>query len=144
MIIRISTRNDLEVFEYPSGSWDGINDRLCELIGNSCQMVERVTPKRLYTDFGAIAQVTQTPGESVCMLVDEEGRLKVNHINWPGSILYQSDIHGQPIVGNILFVGQKWEGSGISFCGIDTRQFGILLPRLQKVVDRAKKAWVDK
>ena len=49
------------------------------------------------------------PGECVSMLIDEEGRLKPNRANLIGSYLYEYDKHGCPILGNILFIGERWE-----------------------------------
>jgi hypothetical protein len=40
------------------------------------------------------------------MLVDEEGRLKYRLPNAVGCYFYETDIHGQPIVGNILICAE--------------------------------------
>ena len=136
-IIRITTQNEISIHEYPLKNE---NEALQQLIGNGCSIYEHVMPRRLYRDFGAIADVTRIPGEAVALLVDEEGLLKENHINTVASILYETDNHGHPIMGNVLIVGKKWFGSGISFCGIDDTQFETLYPKLDKFVNRAKKA----
>jgi len=57
-------------------------------------------------------------GHRMVMLVDEEGLLKSLELNILGSWLYETDKHGYPIAGNVLFVGTKYTGMGIDFCGI--------------------------
>ena len=63
-------------------------------------------------------------GESkaVGMLVDEEFLCRDNKpkINMIGSYLYESDKHGSPILGNILFAGLAYgEDGGVDFTGIE-------------------------
>ena len=58
--------------------------------------IEHVRQKRLY-NFAS---------QKTCMMVDEEGLLKGLEPNPIGSFLYESDIHGWPIVGNIVIA---WE-----------------------------------
>ena len=58
--------------------------------------VEHIRPRRLY-NFAP---------QKTCMMVDEEGLLKGLDPNPIGSFLYESDIHGWPIVGNIVIA---WE-----------------------------------
>ena len=52
------------------------------------------------------------------MLVDEEGLLKSSEANILGSWLYETDKHGYPIVGNVLFVGTEYKNMGIDICGV--------------------------
>ncbi|MBQ4145437.1 MAG: DUF3846 domain-containing protein [Clostridia bacterium] len=42
--------------------------------------------------------------EGYVMIVDEEGKLKGNPINQVGSYLYQSHLHGDPIVGDVIIL----------------------------------------
>ena len=58
-------------------------------------------------------------------LIDEEGLLKPNKANLVGCYLYEYHKHGHPIVGNILFVGEKVGNDGIEFCGISEENFVI-------------------
>lgn len=134
-IIRISTQNEISVHEYPSIRE---NEILQMLIGNGCSMFECVRPRRLYQKYGAVADVTGTPGEAVAMLVDEEGLMKTNQVNSVGSLLYETDKHGAPIVGNILIVGEKWYNSGISFCGIEDSQFEKIYPQIEMLANKIK------
>jgi len=59
--------------------------------------VERVCPKK-------------TPG--VIFLCDEEGLLKHKPLNEHGCLLYGTEIHGQPIVGDILVFENRKDAKG--------------------------------
>lgn len=51
-MILITTDNEVKELEYPDGglkSWK----KLREHIGNGCELIEHVQPKRLYTEIGA-------------------------------------------------------------------------------------------
>lgn len=139
-IIKLSTDNEISVHQYPVGdTYDVENKAIRTLIGDTCRLYEHVMPRRLYTELGGINEVGKQPGRCVSMLIDEEGRLKDLPINLVGSWLYQMDQHGNPIVGNILIVGEMWEDDGISFCGICEEQFGLLYPKLKKITEKARK-----
>ena len=78
-----------------------------KLIGKECENVEIVHPKRLYT-----LTEEQYP---VMMLVDEEYLYhKTVQINPIASYLYETDVHGHPINGNVLIKRMKkrirWNG----------------------------------
>lgn len=138
-LIKISTDLELSVHEFPQGSYEEQNDYLRGLIGNGCSVYEHVMPKRLYTDLGACDHPTGIPGECVSMLVDEEGRLKPNAVNMVGSYLYMTDRHKNPIMGNILLVGEELGDDGLDFCGIEEGEFERLVAELNTLVLRAKK-----
>lgn len=95
-IIKISTELEMTIHDFPEGTMREQNKVLCELIGNGCDIVEHVMPKRLYTMLKMSPTPTRTPGECVSMLIDEEGRLKPNRANLIGSYLYEYDKHGCP------------------------------------------------
>lgn len=114
-VIKVSTDRKISVHEVSLN-----NKMLCELIGNNCDCVEQVLPRRLYSEL----HHTNDPstGKGVVMLVDEEGLMKDdfwNNLNLVASWLYETDKHLSPIVGNVLFVGVKYENMGISFCDLD-------------------------
>ena len=70
-MILITTDNEVKELEYPDAglkSWK----KLKEHIGNRCELIEHVQPKRLYTEIGAGIEVKNVPGSKVSMLVDEE------------------------------------------------------------------------
>ncbi len=125
-IIKISTDLELTVHEFLTGTYEQQNKFLCELIGNYCNIYEHVMPARLYTELHMRKQATKIAGQCVSMLIDEEGFLKENTPNLIGSYLYETDKHGHPIMGNILFVGEKWNNGGIDFCGIADSLFELL------------------
>lgn len=134
-IIRVSTDNEVTVHDYPEGSFSQQNAVLNELIGNGCEIFESVSPKRLYEKLRFQCEPTMNEGESVSMLVDEEGLLKDEPIINPiGSYLYETDKHGCPIVGNILFVGEQISGDDILYCGLSDTNFTRLKDCLDKMV----------
>ena len=121
-IIKISTDLELTVHEIPEGNYYAQNKVFKELIGNKCSIYEHVMPNRLYTELNMKNEVTSIPGQCVSMLIDEESLLKPNITNLVGSYLYETDKHNVPIMGNILFVGEK-RNDGIDFCGIEEETF---------------------
>lgn len=133
-IIRISTNNEISVHDFLEGNHTEQNRVLRELIGNGCCIYEHVMPRRLYTDLHMKNRPTRVPGQCVSMLVDEEGGLKESVPNLIGSYLYETDKHGYPIMGNVLFVGEQWDENGIEFCGIEASTFAVLHLQLNKLV----------
>lgn len=133
-LIKISTDLELTVHEFPSGTYLEQNTFLRNLIGNGCDLYERVMPGRLYTELKMKSRPTKIPGQCVSMLIDEEGLLKENEPNLIGSYLYKTDKHGYPIMGNVLFVGEEWGGDGIDFCGIENETFKLLELELNNMV----------
>ena len=133
-IIRVTTDNIVTVHDYPNGDFSQQNTALSELIGNGCELVEGVRPTRLYSKLKFSCQPTMNEGESVSMLVDEEGLLKDDVIVNPiGSYLYGTDKHGQIIAGDILFVGEQIAGDGISYCGLSDVNFNRLKNFLEQM-----------
>lgn len=133
-LIKISTDLEMTVHEFPTGSYEQQNKFLRELIGNNCDIYEHVMPRRLYTDLHMKGHPTKVPGQCVSMLIDEEGKLKENVPNLIGSYLYETDKHGCPILGNVLFVGEEWGGDGIVFCGIEDSVFKQLELQLNNMI----------
>lgn len=140
-MIRVSTELELTVHEYPQGTYEAQHEQICKLIGNDCRIYEHVMPNRLYSELNMNNRPTRVPGQCVSMLIDEEGRLKKHPVlNYLGSYLYESDKHNNPIVGNILFVGEEWTSEGIDFCGIDESVFEILEKKLTGLINDMKTA----
>ena len=107
-LIKISTELEMTVHDFPTGNHRKQNKVLRELIGNGCNLYEHVMPRRLYTELHQRNHPTKIPGQCVSMLIDEEGRLKEDmKPNLIGSYLYETEKHGNPIMGNILFVGEE-------------------------------------
>lgn len=138
-IIRITTDNEISVHEYPAGSYMAENTALRKLIGPCCELYEHVMPKRLYKELGGSNRVSSVPGNCVNMLVDEEGLLKKLPANIVGSWLYESDLHGWPIVGNVLITGEVETDDGICFCGMSDDQFALLYPKLKSLTEKVRK-----
>ena len=139
-IIRISTELLLTVHEFPEEKTSCEQNKVLRgLIGRDCSMYEHVMPKRLYKVLGGSNRVTNKPGNCVNMLVDEEGILKGLPYNLVGSYLYETDIHGNYIVGNILIAGEVMTEDGICFCGMSEEQFNLLYPQLEKITEKARK-----
>lgn len=137
-IIKISTDLEMQVFEYPEGDLSAQMQALQDLVGNGCDYVERVRPRRLYTMLGVPRVVTTNPGECATMIVDEDGLLRNLPVNAVGSWLYETDRHGSPIVGNIVIVGEIYVGTGIKFCGISDDLFERLYPKLQQIIEKVR------
>ena len=116
-LVRVSTDLQVTIHDYPEGSYQIQNKALRKLIGNDCDLYESVSPKSLYSKV-KIGKNMEKEGHRMVMLVDEEGLLKSLESNIIGSWLYETDKHGYPIAGNVLFVGTKYTGMGIDFCGI--------------------------
>lgn len=129
-IIRITADNEITVHDFPTGDYEEQNDFLRGLIGGKCELYEHVMPNRLYTILGAPKQM----GNAVCMLVDEEGYYHDLDVNYIGSWLYETDLHGSPIVGNILFIAEEFGDEGIDFCGLSEEKFNLLMPKFENFV----------
>lgn len=133
-LIKISTDMELTVHDFPDGDYVQQNEVLRGLIGNYCSIYEHVMPRRLYKELGVTDHPTKVPGKCVSMLVDEEGRLRENEPNLIGSYLYESERHGNPIMGNVLFVGEQCGKDGIDFCGIEESVFKKLELELNNMI----------
>ena len=128
-MIKITTENQISVHDFPEGSFGEQNQALRNHIGPKCELYEHVMPKRLYSELCGSRQ----RGNCVSMLIDEDGHYHELPENLVASWLYD------PILGNVLIVGEKWEGSGISFCGVPGDQFDLLFPQLRKLTEEARK-----
>lgn len=137
-IIKISTDNEVSIHDFPEGSFLKQHRVLRGLIGPRCELYERVTPERLYTELGASNEASTKKGARVSMLIDEEACYHDLEDNLVGSWLYGADKHGNAIRGNILFVGETWSEDGVDFCGIAEDQFAMLLPKLTELAEKAR------
>ena len=105
-IIKVSTELEMSVHEFPEGTMREQNKVLYGLIGNGCDLVEHVMPKRLYTELKMPSSPVKEPG---C-----------------------------PIVGNILFIGEKMGDDGVEFCGISEENFSLLETELKNMITAMK------
>lgn len=53
-----------------------------------------------------------------CMIVNEEWLLKNLSLNRAGSLLYGTQFHGYPIVGDIVIMAEGWTPEGLDIVGI--------------------------
>lgn len=137
-IIKVSTNLEVSTHTFPKGTLEEQRMQLCALIGNGCTMLEMVRPRRLYGN--SVGELEHTleilekgKSKAVGMLVDEEFLCRDNkpEINTVGSYLYETDQHGSPILGNVLFVGLAYgEDGGIDFTGIEGETFKKLYKQL--------------
>lgn len=104
-IIKVSTDLKIEEYDFSEMNYQKQLKIVNNLIGNDCSDYEIVYPVRLYTELGMSNNPDIEPNKSVCMLVDEEGLSKGIDINIVGSYLYRTDLHGNPIAGNVVFAG---------------------------------------
>ena len=86
------------------------------------------------TEIGCPSEI----GKAVSMLVDESGLYKDLELNAVGSWLYETDKHMNPVVGNILFVGEYLTMDGAEFCGIPDAEFKRLYPILEDLTKKVR------
>lgn len=133
-IIKVSIDLEVTVHDFPEGALTEQNKKLYELIGNGCNMIENVMPKRLYRELGHTTTVLKENSKCVSMLVDEEFLFRNGlRSNLIGCYLYETDKHRSPIMGNILFVGNAYIGDGIGFTGIELETFETLYAQLKNM-----------
>lgn len=83
----VTTGNEMRLVDYDPPNYDIIR----EAVGG---WYEHVLPRRLPQPY--------------CMMVNEEGLLHNLPINTLGSYLYQTYVHGSPIVGNIIILKEGY------------------------------------
>lgn len=137
-IIRITTDNEIFTHEFPQGSITTVNKELYSLIGPHCELMEHVMPNRLYKVLGASNKPKKELGSCTSMLMDEEACYHNLEVNLVASWLYESDIHGHPIMGNILIIGECWGRDGLDFCGMSDEQYDLLYPKLEELTKKAR------
>ena len=103
-IIKITTENEITTLEFPEGDITSVNKRLYEMIGPKCELIEHVMPSRLYKILGASNRPKKEKGSCTSILMDAEAYYHDLEVNVVGSWLYESDLHGNPILGNILVI----------------------------------------
>lgn len=89
--IVITTKNAMRVQEFSAPAYQSISDA----VGG---WLEIVHPKRLKRPY--------------CMIVNDEGLLRNLPLNVFGSLLYGTDYHGNPIVGDIVLIKEGINSNG--------------------------------
>ena len=105
-IIKVTTDNAIEEYPYPDGSIEEENKNLRALIGKECRIFECVHPAGLYSLLGHKRELTNTPGEHIFMLIDEECNIKskVPPLNKIATFLYNSDFQTPPHPNNASII----------------------------------------
>lgn len=104
----VTTENEMRLVDY-APPYDEI---IREAVGG---WYEHVLPRRLPRPY--------------CMMVDEGGRLKDLPLNPLGSYLYQTDIHGDPIVGDIILLKDDLYAGEPDVIGMTEEEAHILADR---------------
>jgi len=58
----------------------------------------------------------------LCMIVDDVGLMKGLPFNPVGSYYYQTDMHGSPIVGDIVIMKEQMSYDGIDLIGLEDEE----------------------
>lgn len=138
MIIKITTDNQVIREKFPQGTMIEQNTQLRTFIGTDCTLYEHVMPRRLYSLFDGHMNSRST----VSMLVDEDGLFNGLDVNKVACWLYESDVHGYPILGNALIVGEKRTADGYIFCDIPENIAESLKSKLEQIALNAHKICV--
>ena len=133
-MVLVTTGNEIKVLDYPTAE---AGDYMAELRGFyktiSCDSVECVHPSLLYEIFDDT--------EGMIMLVDEMGLINGKRINPVASFLYGMHHHGQPIVGDVLFVSTEQTFDGVDWVGIEEKRaekFAKKMRILSDVLEKRK------
>lgn len=110
--IVITTENEMSVqdFTYP------LHESLGAVVGG---WIELVNPRGLQQPY--------------CMIVNEEGLIANLDFNTVGSFLYQTYIHGSPILGNIVLMKHGFTDDGPDIVGLDDEDLSYLSKYIKKI-----------
>ena len=131
MVIGVTTNGEIVTLPIDWNDCLKEHDDITKFIGNNCTLYEVVRPRRLYTKLHADMMDDK---KSIVMLVDEEGLLKPNVYNLVGSYLYETEVHGNAIAGNILFVGEELREDGLHLCDLSDTTLEKLKTQLDNIV----------
>lgn len=124
-ILKLDTNGNVSRHDFPGGNGYKVLVGLAGLIGPKCELVETVRPRML-------AKVAVKG--NIYMLVDESGLYHDLEVNTKASILYGARVHGCPIVGNVLFVGEQMTPDGPDLAGLSDETLDALENFLRKEV----------
>ena len=113
--IVIKTDGSINIVDVPEDAgWEWMRSQI------NCEWIEFTHPRRL--------------AEGYTMIVDEEGLLKDWELNVHGSWLYQTDIHGQPIAGDVLIMKEEYGDDGLECRGMTQDEADALVAILTEAV----------
>lgn len=119
--IVISTDNMVEVKDFAPPLYQSLG----EAVGGT---IELVRPRGLARPF--------------VMIVNDEGLLLELPLNRLGSILYETQKHGSPIVGNIVIMKEGWTDEGEDLLGLSDEEVVTLTNELVSLFQRAGKSFI--
>ena len=121
--ITVTTDNIISIVEVKSNG-SPLYKQMNEAVGG---YYENVYPRRLKEGF--------------VMVVNEEGLLKELPLNIVGSYLYESDKHGQPIVGNVIILKLGHFQGEPDVVGLTDDEANEIMKDLLKIVEKLKGAF---
>ena len=91
--------------------------------------------KSMQNAVGGYIEIVRPKGlpHPYCMIVDEEGRLKNKLINEIGSVLYQTHMHSEPIVGDVAIVKEVDTEDGPDLCGLSESEVNYVLQIIERL-----------
>lgn len=94
--------------------------------------------KCLQNAIGGYIEIVRPKGlnNSFCMIVDEEGLIKQKPINEIGSVLYETQKHGQPIVGDVVIVKEIDTDEGRELNGLSESEINEVLTIINRIYTR--------
>lgn len=106
----ITTDNIIHIAEFSNPAHESIG----KVVGG---WIEIVHPKRLNAPY--------------CMVVNEEGLLQCLPLNLYGSYLYGTDLHCNPIVGNIVILKEGWVNGERDFIGLSDEECNAFAEQIE-------------
>jgi hypothetical protein len=117
LALKITTNSEVETIDVK----EPLHKTIREALGGYLEVVH---PKRLPKPY--------------CMIVDEEGLLKELELNPLGCYLYETDIHRQPIVGDIIIMREKFTLDGIALDGLHESDIDSIMREIGGILERFK------
>lgn len=131
-VLKITTDDKTEILDVEKMSYEF----LAPLIG--CDYIEVVRPARLYSYLNK-KRCRDYGDRGLCMLVDESGLLKEKpKVNTFASWLYRMDMHGNPIVGDVLIVAEEYTLDGIDLAPLDDEEARSLCHEFKEILSQRR------
>lgn len=119
--VKVTTQGVVSVVEVENNPGSYLYAKLAHEIGSG--LVEHVNPMGLKEPF--------------CMFVDEEGLLKDSPVVNPlASYLYGTHVHGNPIVGDVLFGKNIMTDEGPDVGGLDESEAQLIKAAMERHIKR--------
>jgi len=114
-VLKVTTDNVVSTVELKEPHWKSMGE---EVGGH----FERVNPRHLNKPY--------------CFLCDDSGLLKDLPVNLVGSVMYGAQEHGQPIVGDIIFMREDIGPEGPDLFGLSDDDISYLLGTIAAIAER--------